>query len=356
MSWQIKAKPGDFVVREMMRDTERWKDNLQRVRGGRPPKRGSGFLWMTMKKTDTDFFRALEMIARGLGKGTGDIGYAGTKDRKAVTFQTISVKGASAEAAAALEIPGIEFSGFRGMPRPVRLGDHEGNEFIVTIRNIREGESGPLQESLGRIREKGMLNLFGPQRFGSRGLNGMAGKHLVLGELGEAAACIARMSGPLHAGGSGSFEGARGRSKVGGEDAIFRLPARQLKLFIHAFQARIWNRAAAGMAAASWRQAAVPIPGYRTKLAGYPEARPFLEHALSEEGVSLSDFRSAECPRLSSKGSERELLCFPRGVSVSIAPDEANPGMMKATLGFSLGKGSYATELVRQLGEGGRLI
>jgi len=63
---------------------------------------------------------------------------------------------------------------------------------------------------------------------------------------------------------------------------------------------------------------------------------------LEEEGVRSTDFLVPAIPRISSKGSRRELLCPLGPVTLSVREDAAS-------LGFSLPRGSYATCLVREI-------
>ena len=76
MAWQIKCKPGDFVVREVIEDEvqSRWKEKIRRIHGKKAGEPESGFLWFTMKKTDRDFFESVDTIASELGISSKRIG------------------------------------------------------------------------------------------------------------------------------------------------------------------------------------------------------------------------------------------------------------------------------------------
>ena len=350
MAWQIKCKPGDFVVREVIEDEvqSRWKEKIRRIHGKKAGEPESGFLWFTMKKTDRDFFESVDSIASELGISSKKIGYSGTKDRRAVTCQTLSVEGMTEGEIKNLKISGLGFSDFRQRNRPVKLGEHRGNDFTINVRNVGKGEPDAISRRLESIKRQGMINFFGGQRFGSKGSNHVAGRYLVMGDLENAAKTIM----------SGSGVGGRGHEhllarhlerKPGDyEGALRRLPLRLLKLLVHAYQAHLWNAAAEEHMKSSGKQALIPIPGYGTILEKYPGTGRIIGSLLKSEGILLSSFRIRKIPELSSKGSEREFLCFPKDLSWHFGMDEINPDRMKLVLTFFLGKGSYATELVRQ--------
>jgi tRNA(Glu) U13 pseudouridine synthase TruD len=70
---------------------------------------------------------------------------------------------------------------------------------------------------------------------------------------------------------------------------------------------------------------------------------------MKKEKITPSDFKIRHSPKLSSKGSVRDFLCFPKRLSYAFERDDVNEGRMKMILSFELEKGSYATELVRQI-------
>jgi hypothetical protein len=68
--------------------------------------------------------------------------------------------------------------------------------------------------------------------------------HIIEEQFAEAAACMAMMSGPECRAGYAAGAESAGPDEEKAKETILRMPVRKLKLFIHAFQAGIWNSAA----------------------------------------------------------------------------------------------------------------
>jgi len=347
MAWKIKEKPEDFIVTEVIfdRTEESWKEKMQRIRGKTPEKKDR-YLWFTLCKRDADFFRVMGELGRSLKISTKDIGYAGTKDRRAVTYQTISVPADKEDDVKSLKIKGIEISDFRYRNRPVRLGEHKGNDFRITVRNVDPGDAERIGKEIARIKNEGVINYFGGQRFGSvSGINAVIGKFLVLGDIKSAVrAMILECGGDYEKRMSSYLEKKPGDY----EGALRQMPLRLLKLFVHAYQAKIWNECAVRY---EGENTPIPIVGHRTDVRNYPRIRGILEEVLGEEKIDPGDFRNRGLKELSSRGSDRNYMVVPKGLEHSFGKDELNRGKLKLRLLFFLPKGSYATELVRQLEE-----
>ena len=120
-------------------------------------------------------------VARGLAKHAGiaasDVGFAGLKDRHAVTKQWFSVRRPAGNKAdwMKLDLTGVRVLQEGRHRRKLRRGAHAGNRFRVALRNLTETRGG-LRERLAEIRDAGVPNYFGEQRFGRDGGNlGLAG-------------------------------------------------------------------------------------------------------------------------------------------------------------------------------------
>lgn len=115
-------------------------------------------------------------LAQHAGVKDSDVGYCGLKDRRAITRQWFSVylpKGESPdwkalEASTELNITIHNLS--RGTKK-LRRGQHEYNEFVITLRDLQLAEGADLNALMERIQQVGVPNYFGEQRFGINGNN-----------------------------------------------------------------------------------------------------------------------------------------------------------------------------------------
>ena len=134
---------------------------------------GSGeheYLWVEKIGSNTDW--VARQLARHAGVRPADVGYAGMKDRHAVTRQWFSVPGRDGTDWAALGIDGVTILEVRRHHKKLRRGAHDSNAFRISLR-----PSGNLpieaavDERLANMAARGVPNYFGPQRFGHQGAN-----------------------------------------------------------------------------------------------------------------------------------------------------------------------------------------
>jgi len=305
---KIKHTPEDFVVQET---------------GQLQPSGNGPYCWFTLKKRGHTTLGALERIGRKLGVPLKAFGYAGSKDRQAVTTQTCSVKG---KLITHLEIDGITADGLGQHERPVGLGTHTGNQFTITIRDL---------ETLPTIPTR-FLNLFGDQRFSTH--NVAIGKAIVKKDFKTAIETI------LTAGcdEANAVRAALAEQPTNPIGALRHIPTRKLKLYVHAYQSDIWNRCARK----ANDEKILPIVGF-----GSEDLPWIVEEELHYEGITTRDFLIRELPDLSAEGGERDVWCEPKDVNVGeLTEDECFSGKKKLTLSFWLPKGSYATTYIEQFG------
>lgn len=116
-----------------------------------------------------------EWLARELARLAGvkavDVGYAGLKDRKAVTSQWFSVNLAGRAEPDWTQIASedIQFLIIARHDRKLRRGALTGNRFTLRVRNLQGDVSGT-EQRLARIAQEGVPNYFGEQRFGHANL------------------------------------------------------------------------------------------------------------------------------------------------------------------------------------------
>jgi len=129
-------------------------------------------LLLTVRKRGLNTAEVARTLARWAGIGEVGIGYAGLKDRHAVTTQRFSVhlpKRVSPDLDA-LVTPNLEVVASTWHSRKLPRGALEGNRFTLVLRQV-QGEREAIDARLQAIAARGLPNWFGEQRFGRAGDN-----------------------------------------------------------------------------------------------------------------------------------------------------------------------------------------
>ncbi|KAI1330438.1 pseudouridine synthase [Xylariaceae sp. FL0255] len=150
---------------------------------GNPSQSGGGpFLHFTLYKENKDTMEAINHIARVLRLPPKLFGAAGTKDRRAVTSQRVSVKGRNPSSLVVVNerVYNIKIGDFKFAQHPIRLNDHDGNEFVIVLKNCSfEGTEGlsfeeklviaksTVESAMSDVLKCGFINYYGTQRFGT---------------------------------------------------------------------------------------------------------------------------------------------------------------------------------------------
>lgn len=128
-------------------------------------------LFVRFEKTDLSTPEAVRRIAEALGVRADQAGFAGLKDKRAVTTQWASFLGASPERASALTLPGITVREVARHPHKLRTGHLRANRFRLRIRGVQAGADAIAREVLDPLARHGSPNYYGEQRFGGDGQN-----------------------------------------------------------------------------------------------------------------------------------------------------------------------------------------
>ena len=134
---------------------------------------GSGeHLLLTVEKRGMTTPQAARRIAQWAGVAESAIGYAGLKDRHAVTRQRFSVwiPKKIAPDVATLQADDLKVLSADWHARKLPRGALSGNRFGLVLRDV-EGERGAIEARLQAIAARGVPNYFGEQRFGRGGDN-----------------------------------------------------------------------------------------------------------------------------------------------------------------------------------------
>jgi tRNA pseudouridine13 synthase len=128
-------------------------------------------LFVLFRKADLSTPEAVRRIAQALEVDAEQAGFAGLKDKHAITTQWASFFGASAERAAQISVPGIEVMQATPHPHKLRTGHLHGNRFRLRVRDVQEGAAAIARSVLDELEAHGSPNYFGEQRFGRSGEN-----------------------------------------------------------------------------------------------------------------------------------------------------------------------------------------
>ncbi len=151
--------------------------------------------------------RLIRQISKNLGISRKRISFAGTKDKKAVTTQLISIK-AHIENVQKMRISDAEVLDIYTSNKPIEIGDLIGNRFKIIIRNatLQDDElQKNLKTSIGQIiNTGGFPNFFGIQRFGAiRPITHIVGKHIIHNDFESAV--FTYIANPVHGESEESF-------------------------------------------------------------------------------------------------------------------------------------------------------
>jgi tRNA pseudouridine13 synthase len=352
----------------------------------------------SVRKEGVDTPHAAEELASSL---RSRVSFAGLKDSHAVTVQY-----ASATSSRADDPPVVIGRKFRAerlgyLPGPVRREMMSGNRFAIVVRtedDISRSVAAVYEACLARR----LPNLFGYQRFGLRGMvNHRVGRAIFRRDFRSAVQIL--LGEPRQGEGLGGSEARRLAAEERyreslelfsrGQDierrvashltrrpgdylgALRRIPIVPRRLFVNAYQAFIFNRTVSDCVAAgldlskaeggdNWALLAAdqlrtgkphgvkePVPERAVpliQLVGYgfrnygSRFDSFAMRIIGEESIEPRDFYIKEAEELSSEGGFRSAPLLAKDLA-------QEPGPGQETLSFSLGRGEYATTLLREI-------
>jgi len=142
-------------------------------------------LVMFVRKKNLSTMELVSILAKYLGIKNRDIGYAGLKDKHAMTKQYISVHKQHEEALERFEYDGIKILSKTYHNNKIRIGHLKANRFYIKLKKVNPTSAIKLDEALKNISKLGMPNFFGYQRFGNDGDNHIVGEKIAKGEKKE---------------------------------------------------------------------------------------------------------------------------------------------------------------------------
>jgi tRNA pseudouridine13 synthase len=405
---RLRVHPEDFIVQEISSDGS--VAPLEPTQEDFPDLPGK-FMAFFLVKRNIDTLQAIRQLSRALRISYKRFSYAGIKDRRALTSQRVTLYRGTHDELVDRDIPKIRILHPHRVPKPILPGTHYGNRFRISIRDLEVTE-----ETERRIAEisncyqqrGGILNFFGPQRFGIvNPTTHLIGKQIILGNLEKAIHILTRSPDETPQPSEEKteetelFSQSRQHKNRSYERAVTHyltkhpgdfqgclrvLPKGLTRLYIHAYQSYLFNRAVSERVkqGISLTQPCIgdfvmPVPGeiYSTRMVtrktlasarqkvqngqgkivipiiGYDFTNivfngpmgEILDKLITDEQVGPANFRITHIPELSSRGSFRPLLVNPIDLHSSITEERS---AHIVTISFDLLKGSYASVILRE--------
>ncbi|MFG6467251.1 tRNA pseudouridine(13) synthase TruD [Roseateles sp. BYS87W] len=169
----LKARNEDFLVTEQP---------LQLPSGA------GEHLWLDVQKNGANTAFVAQQLAAAAGVNEWDVGYAGLKDRYAVTRQWFSIYLPIAKGAGEtpdltqLQHPEFQVLSQSRHVKKLRPGDLQGNHFRLVLRDVT-GDRAAVEANLQAVAAQGVPNYFGAQRFGFDGGNVEQGRAMLAREI-----------------------------------------------------------------------------------------------------------------------------------------------------------------------------
>lgn len=304
--YHIKSIPEDFIVEEIP---------LVEL------KTNGIYIYFWLIKRDCTTINAVQEIANFLHIPAKYIGVAGNKDKLAVTKQLCSLKITYEKQLKQFihKLIKIEIAGY-GDER-IAAGLLKGNYFQIIVRDADKIPS----------KKEWFINYFGTQRFSSDNIE--IGK-AILQQNFRLAVELLQESQKKFISSSSSTDFIQ---------TIKKVPNKILRLIINAYQSDLWNKIITQIT-----KNTLPSENLTVQLPGFgfeenQELRTRYEQLLEKDNLSLESFIVRSLPDISCEACERKVWIQVTNMTITQNSDKT------ILLTFTLPKGSYATEVIRQL-------
>ena len=260
---RLKKAPEDFVVKE--------------ISNGPEPAANGKFAIAEVTTRNWETNRLVRLLSRGLGVSRERIGFAGTKDKRAVTTQLMSFE-CPIGSLEKIDLKDVEIKNPYTAKRGIQIGDLKGNSFKINVRECSASEKdvqNVLDQVSSVIKETGGFpNYFGVQRFGTiRPITHKVGEFIIRGDPEGAVRCYVSDPSRFENESSAdvrkalseeddwssllkempdslSFERIMVEHIISSPDdwkgAIEKLPKNLQMMFVHAYQSYLFNKMLSG--------------------------------------------------------------------------------------------------------------
>ncbi|RLG64287.1 tRNA pseudouridine(13) synthase TruD [archaeon] len=375
---RIKASPKDFVIEEILEDGTILARDGKNLLSKFKDENGK-YTLILVEKINIDTLIMIMKIADKLSIPRNMIRYAGLKDKRAIAVQLLCVPVPAHKISERIDrISKVKIKEIVPSNYEIKTGKLYGNRFTVTISNVSLEEQlikDRIKSIIEEINVYGCPNFFGHQRFGTvRPITHTIGKYLIKGDLERAIKTYLAKYFPCEQervifarklAAEGKFKDAskafprklvyeRFICKIldrhpGDYRRAFKVFPKSLqKLFVHAYQAYVFNRTLSEM----MKKGMHPREIEGITLIGDDKPSQISEISmkiLEEDGISFEDFRRLKSlfPYIRVRCRVRKACFIPekfRLVEVKKADDT-----FSAKVSFILRKDMYATVLLREI-------
>jgi tRNA pseudouridine13 synthase len=384
---KLKQQPQDFEVEELT---------------GREPEGDGRFSLYRLEKRGWSTPDAMAVLGRRWHVDWRRISYGGLKDRHARTVQYLTIEEGPRRDLSHDRIAVIYLGRVR---EPYTSSCMNGNRFRIVLRDATAAEAAAAGQALEEVRRDGMPNYFDDQRFGSVGDRPeFVARYLVEGRYEEALRLA--LTGPYEHDRAGEKREKsvlrtcwgdwakcqaklpRGRWRrllayltrhpADFKGAVVQLEAESQGFHLAVYQSYLWNRILARWIEERCRpeqlmpvrlrlgwlpmhrdlneelrnefaSTQLPLPSARTRLEADDPRAGLVEPVLAQEGLRLADLKLKGLRKPFFSRGDRAALCLPESLDYRLEEDEKHPGRKKLILSFELGRGSYATLLVKRV-------
>lgn len=274
-------------------------------------------VWLYIEKTGANTAWIAKRLAEHAKIKEMDIGFAGLKDRHGVTRQWFSLylpKGQTPDFTALNDSEMTVLTQTRHSKK-LRRGDLLGNRFEILLRQVC-GDRAAIEANLERLKQQGVPNYFGEQRFGHDGGNIEQGRAMLAREI--------RVKNPTKK----SLYLSAARSLIFNEVLALRI------------REGVWGQSVAGDVLDEQGQPTGPMWG-RGHSKAQERAQEFEQQIVQQH--------AALCDGLEHAGLNQErraLMAKPEQLTWRWQEEEGDVQLM---LTFSLASGYYATSLLKEV-------
>lgn len=140
-------------------------------------------LIVKIRKKNLSTKEMLNLLSHNLHIKRHEIGYAGLKDKSAMTIQYLSLNKKFAKNIERINIENLKILDLTYHDNKLKIGHLRGNRFFIRLKKLDKTNALKLQNICHNIAQMGMPNYFGVQRFGKNGDNFKEGEALLAGKL-----------------------------------------------------------------------------------------------------------------------------------------------------------------------------